>query len=92
GGAHASGLERVLDGHRHAVQRAEVLAASERAVGLGGARPGAAGVDGADGIQRRVVLRDPREVKLDELSGREVARADTPGELGGAGKGIDALV
>jgi len=74
------------------VQRAEIRSARERAVGFGGARPGAAGIDGADGVQRRVVLLDPREVELDQLGGREAARADAPGELGGAGKGIDALV
>jgi len=74
------------------VQRAPILAALDGAVGLDGACPGAFGVDRADGVQRRVVLLDSGEVKLDDLGSLETARADAPGELGGAGKGIDALV
>jgi hypothetical protein len=39
-----------------------------------------------------VVLLDLGKVKLDDLGGLETARADAPGKLGSAGKGIDALV
>jgi hypothetical protein len=92
GGAHAGGLERVLDGHRHAVQRAPDLAFGERPVRLGCLGAGASGVERADRVQLRVVLLDPREVELDEPGGRETARADAPGELGGAGERVDALV
>jgi hypothetical protein len=74
------------------VQRPPQLAARERAVGLLGARPGAGGVDGADGVQRRVMALNSRKVETGELGGRETARADSPGKLGSAGERIDALV
>jgi hypothetical protein len=74
------------------MQRPPILAARERPVGIGGARPGAGGIHGADGVQRRVVLLDPGKVEPDQLGGRETARANAPGELGGAGERVDALV
>jgi hypothetical protein len=92
GGAHTRGLERVLDRHRHAVQRAPDLATRQRLIGFSGARSRALRVDGADRVQRRIVLLDTREIELDQLQRRETARADPPGELGGAGERVDALV
>jgi hypothetical protein len=92
GGANAGSLERVLDGHRHAVQRAPGFTRGECPVRLGRPGAGARGVERADGVQRRVVPRDAREVELDELGRRELARADAPGKISGAGERVDALV
>src|SRR5690242_14596843 len=89
GGAQAGGLERVLDGHRHAVQRPPQLAARKRSIRLLRTAAGAGLVQRADGVKRRVMARDAREMQLDQLARREAARAQGRGELCSAREGID---
>jgi hypothetical protein len=61
------------------VQRTARLAARERPVGFGGPGAGAGGVDGADGVQRRVMAFNPGEVEVDQPGRRETARTDPAG-------------
>ena len=67
-GAHACGLVGVLDRHRHAVQRADVVAAGQRRVGgvCGAART--VGVERDDGVQRAVECIDAGEVVIQQLA------------------------
>ena len=78
--SHARGLVGVLDRHRHAVQRADVVAAGQRRVGgvRGSAR--AVGVERDDGVQRAVERFDAGQVVLQQLAARHVATADGLGQ------------
>ena len=89
GRAQAGRLERILDRHRHAVERPPQIAARERGVGVPGAAASAGLVQRADGVQRRVMARDAREMELDQLVRGDAARAHGGGELRSAGEGID---
>ena len=80
GGAHARGLVGVLDRHRHAVQRADVVAAGQRRVGgVGGARA-PVGVERDDGVERAVERFDAGQVMIQQLAARQVATADGLGQ------------
>jgi hypothetical protein len=84
GGAQASGFQRVLDRHRHAVQRSPELAARECGIGFARAARRAGSIKRADGVQRRVMACNPREAKLDQLRGADAPRANRCGEFSGA--------
>src|SRR5207248_1456974 len=45
-------------------------------------------VQRADGVKRRIVARDAREMQLDQLAGRDAARAQGGGELCSAREGV----
>ena len=57
----ALGLERVLDGHRQAVERTPGLAPGPGRVGLGGPGPGPLDVERHHGVDRRAVALDAGE-------------------------------
>ncbi len=75
-GPHSRRLIGVLDGHRHAVQRADVIAARERRVGGIGGNTRAVGVERDDGVQRAVERFDAGQVVLQQLAARQVATPD----------------
>ena len=89
GRAQAGRLERVLDRHRHTVEQPPQIAPRERGVRILGAAASAGFVQRADGVQRRVMARDAREMELDQLARRDAARAHGGGELRSAGEGVD---
>jgi len=80
-------LDRVLDGHRKAVQRAEGPALGHRLVG-GGRRPhGALGVEGDDRVEGRVDALDPVQECLAQIAAGELPPGDCGGEpAGGPGR------
>ena len=63
----AGHVDVVLDGDRHAEQRALAARTAAR-VRLVGFQPRALGEDDAEGVQLPVVAVDPVEVQLDELA------------------------
>ena len=75
-GAQSGGLERILDRKRYAMERAPQLAARERRVRGVRARSRTRFVQRADSVDRGVVARNTRKVRLDELARRDTARAD----------------
>ncbi len=81
GGGMAALVDVDLDGHRHAVQRAERLAPCPRRVGGigGGQRLGVHALH--HGVERRVHLLEPREAGLGRLPRRGAAEANQPCEL-----------
>jgi hypothetical protein len=83
GGGRASEVIALLDGHRHAVQRTERLAAGASPVGGIGPRPRAFTVFDHHRVDARVVTVDPGEEVLEQLAGAHPAIADLGGELGG---------
>ena len=95
----AGGLEVVLRRERHAVQRPGGLAAGHG--GVRGARlgEGALGSERHDRVERAVDLRDPREMRCDDLLGRRLAAGDDgrqrrgrhAGELGRARHGANPI-
>ena len=66
-------LVGVLQRDRHAVQRAELVAAGHRGVGGVGRRPGPVGVQGDHGVDRRVDRLDAGELLVEELAARQLA-------------------
>ena len=74
GGGHADDLERVLDRHRQAVQRAEPAPARQRRVGARGLRQRAFLVERDDGVDRGTDLAHAVEVQLQQLDGADLAR------------------
>ena len=86
-GGHAPGrrragdVERLLDRHRHAVQRAPDLAAGEGGIGFHGARSGGLGIHPDDRVQRRIEPLDPREIQVEQLQAADFFVPDHLGEL-----------
>ena len=75
-------VEDVLDGHRHAVERAPQFAAGERLVGGDGARARVR-VRDDDGVEGRVESLDAAGVQVVRLDRADPAVADRLGELAG---------
>jgi hypothetical protein len=63
------------------VQRAYVVAAGNRALRLAGELGRLVVVDEAEAVESRIDLSDPGEAGLDDLDRRELALADSAGEL-----------
>ena len=81
GRRHARDLDRVLHGEGQAAERAAGVAASEGSVGGAGTRAGGLEVRRHHGVQRRVHPLETRGEVLEQLRGRELARAERPHEL-----------
>lgn len=63
------------------MQRAYVVAAGNRALRLAGEPDRLVLVDEAEAVEPRIDLSDPGEACLDDLDRRELALADSAGEL-----------
>jgi hypothetical protein len=63
------------------VQRAYVVAAGNRALRVAGEPDRLVLVDEAEAVEPRIDLSDPGEAGLDDLDRRELALADSAGEL-----------
>ena len=63
------------------MQRAYVVAAGDRALRLAGEPDRLVVVDEAEAVEPRIDLSDPGEARLDDLDRRELALADSAGEL-----------
>jgi hypothetical protein len=63
------------------VQRAYVVAAGNRPLRLAGEPDGLLVVDEAEAVEPRIDLSDPGEADPDDLDRRELALADSAGEL-----------
>ena len=87
GGGEAARVERVLDRHRHAVQRTDRLPLHHGDLGLAGRCPGHAGADEAERVQPRVQRLDAGQQRLGELDGRELLVTDQRGDLEGGSPG-----
>ncbi len=83
GCGHAFLVDVLLDRHRHAVQRAQRVAAANGGVGAVGRREGLVGEQHGDGVQRGIDGGQPLEHGARRLVTRDAARADGGGELDG---------
>ena len=93
GGRQARHLDRLLDRHRHAVERAPHLALGERAIGGAGALSRGRNVGRDDGIECRIVFLDPIEIVVEQLETADLAPADHGGQPSGRSKSdIDHVV
>jgi hypothetical protein len=75
-GAHPGRAEAVLDGHRHAVQRAELVAPGDGGVGRGGCRLGGVEVAGDDAVERAVEAIGPGDGVVQRLTTGHLATPD----------------
>ncbi len=73
-------VDQVLERDRHAVQRPDRMAGADRLVGRLGGEPRVVGIDLDKGVQLRVVRRDAREQRLDDIDRRQAPRRDLGGE------------
>ena len=78
-------VDVVLDRDGHPEQRA-LVAGAAAGVGLVGLDPRALGEHDRERVDARLERLDAREGRVDELAGRDVARGDEAGLLGGAGE------
>jgi len=81
GGAHAAGVEHVLQRHRYAVQRAERLALHDRDLRLAGRRPRQLRRHQAEGVHPRVERLDAGQQRGGELDGGELLVTNQRGDL-----------
>ena len=91
GGAHPGGLQRVLDRHRQAVQRAGRVSACGGPVGGVGRCSGAVDVERHDRVQRGVSDLDAVQVGVEELSAADLA-VSQGGDEGARGDGVKVEV
>ncbi len=77
----SGGLERVLDRHRHAVQRAEIVAGQHGVVRRSSGRTGPVEVPLDDRVRRSVERFDPRREMIEHLDARHVAPTDRRREI-----------
>ena len=69
GGDHAFGFNRVLDGHRHPMQRPDGSTAMQLLIQLARSCQGGFGEDDNDRVERRVHCVNPVKVRLEDLDG-----------------------
>ena len=86
-GTHAGGGVAVLQRDRHAVERADGLAARHRHVGS--PRSGAGGflVEGDDGVEERIDQRNAGKLRLHRLDGAGLSVADRRRQFTGGQEG-----
>ena len=72
---------RILQRERHAMQRPEWIAVLDRLVGRMRLLARAIGVERDDGVQRRIVLVDLRQMRVQHGGSRYSTLADRGGEL-----------
>ena len=80
-GAHACGLQAVLDCHRQTVQRPDFFASREAAVGLPGLRASPLSSHRHHRAQARVQRLDPVQVALHQLGAGDLLAPDRGGQL-----------
>ncbi len=78
---HAGGVERILDGERNSMQRAEPGSAHHLRFGGPCRRDSLLGGERDDGVQPWIGRGDPIEVRLDDLDGRKPPGPDQRGQL-----------
>ena len=83
GGDATLGLERVLDGHRHTVQRSEGVAAGDRGVGCCGLASGPIEIPVHHGIDGAVEAFDACHEVFECIAGGHLACRDRCCELAG---------
>ena len=75
-------VERLLDRHRHAVQRTPAVALGQRCVGRAGAGAGALDIEHRQRVdsaaQTAPQARDPAQVEIEQLQGRDLLASDLP--------------
>ena len=76
-------VDDVLDRHRHAVQRPERPAGALALVERARLGAGMLGIEVGEGLDARLVRRDPREAGLGHLERRDLAGGDVGRELDG---------
>ena len=72
-GGKAFHVEQVLDRERHAGKRPDLLAGGDRGIDCAGRRARAIGGDIGEGIQHRIVFRDPRQRGFGRIECGELA-------------------
>src|SRR5208283_5262760 len=87
GSTHAGGLERILDGHWDAVERAANLAAREGSIGGVSLLAGALAIDGDDAVDGLVERLDAGEEIIECLAARDFALSDLLRDCDRAGVG-----
>src|SRR6185295_14725625 len=79
--AQAARQTQILDRHRHAVQRADLAAAREPAIGCGGFRAQfATRTQRDDRVDLTIQLLDLRQVRVEYLEGRQLAAREQRGK------------
>ena len=81
GRGQARDVERLLDGHRHAVQRPQLLPRLDRLVGRPGPLARALDVGGDDGVELGIVGFDPLEIEVQKFEAADLLLPDRGGEL-----------
>ena len=77
----ARDVERLLDGHRHAVQGPQLLAGLDRLVGCLGALARARDVAGDDGVELGIIGFDAPQVEIEQLEATDLLLPDGRSEL-----------
>ncbi len=83
-GGQAGDFVSVLDGHRHAVQRAPVLTGRDRGIGLVGALAGGFDIHGHDGVDWFTERFDTGQIVVERGTAGDVAARDGAGQFTGA--------